>query len=352
MFESLGLENWTPQSASLVAGGLIGAIFGVLAQLSRFCLRRGLVETGHERRSALGLWLTALLVAIAGTQALSIAGLVDFSGHRFLASGVAAPAIILGGLLFGAGMVLARGCASRLTVLTGTGNLRALVAVITFAIIAHATLKGVFAPLRVWLSSFTFDLGATTTLTSLPGTPIIWAALAVAALGAYIFRLNIGVKNLAYGAAIGALVPLGWFTTGTLLLDEFDPITLESLAFTSASSETLFWTVAGTAIAPGFGVGFFGGVLLGSAIAALSSGEFKWEGFNQDLPTHRYLIGGSLMGIGGVLAGGCTVGAGLSGVSTLSFSAALALASIIAGALATKATLGAGHTIAHSVPAE
>lgn len=352
MFESLGLENWTPLSASLVAGAVIGTIFGILAQLSRFCLRRGLVGNGSERSSALGLWLTALLVAIAGTQALTIMGIVDFSEQRFLASSVAAPAIILGGLLFGAGMVLARGCASRLTVLTGTGNLRALVAVITFAVIAHATLKGAFAPLRVWLSSFTLDLGATTTLSALPGGPLLWAGLTIAALAAYIFRLNIGAKNLAYGAAIGALVPLGWFTTGALLFDEFDPITLESLAFTSASSETLFWTVAGTAIAPGFGVGFFAGVLSGSAIAALSSSEFKWEGFTQDVPTHRYLIGGSLMGLGGVLAGGCTVGAGLSGVSTLSFSAALALASIIAGALATKAALGAGQTIAHSIPAE
>jgi len=226
MFESLGLENWTPLSASLVVGALIGLAYGVLAQLSKFCLRRGLVGDDSERSSALGLWLTALLVAIVGTQALNLAGIVDFSAHRFLSSNVAAPAIILGGLLFGVGMVLARGCASRLTVLTGTGNLRALVAVITFAIIAHATLKGAFAPARVWLSSITVDLGATATLTALPGTPLIWISLAVACLVAFIFRLKIGAKNLAYGAAIGALVPLGWFATGALLFDEFDPITL------------------------------------------------------------------------------------------------------------------------------
>ena len=352
MFESLGLENWTPLGASLVAGAIIGLLFGVLAQRSRFCLRRGLVGDQSERSSALGLWLTALLVAIAGTQVLVATELADFSTHRFLSSNIAVPAIILGGLLFGAGMVLARGCASRLTVLTGTGNLRALVAIITFSIVAHATLKGILAPARVWLSSFTFDLGNTAGLTDLPGSPFIWIAITVAVLIVAITRLGVGGKDLAYGAAIGALVPLGWFVTGTFLFDEFDPIVFESLAFTSASSEALFWTVAGTAIAPGFGVGFFGGVLSGSALAALTTREFEWSGFNQDVPTQRYLIGGSLMGVGGVLAGGCTVGAGLSGVSTLSFSAILALSAIIAGALTTKALMSNTTANAQAIPAE
>lgn len=350
MFETLGLENWTPMSASLVAGALIGALFGIFAQRSRFCLRRGLVGQGAERRNALGLWLTALVTAIIGSQTLKYLGILDFSEQRFLASEISAPAIIFGGLLFGTGMVLARGCASRLTVLTGTGNLRALVAILVFGVVAHATLKGVFAPLRVWLSSTTVDLGPITSLSALPGGTMVWAPITVAALIAIIARSGARTSDLIYGALIGALVPTAWFTTGVLLFDEFDPITFESLAFTSSTSETLFWTVAGTSIAPGFGVGFFGGAIAGSALAAIFAREFVWVGFTGEIPTHRYLIGGALMGVGGVLAGGCTVGAGLTGFSTLSIAALLALGSIIVGALVANAGLSRQTRVAF--PAE
>ncbi len=352
MFESLGLENWTPLSASLVVGGALGLVFGILAQISRFCLRRGLVGTAAERSPALGLWLTALVTAILGTQALSFAGIVDFSEHRFFSSSIPAPAIILGGLMFGIGMVLARGCASRLTVLSGTGNLRALTTILVFAVVAHATLKGALAPARVWLSGLSVDLGAAVNLTALPGDALVWTALAVAGLAAIILRQSLTAKDIVFGVMIGALIPAGWFATGALLLDEFDPIALESLAFTSASSEALFWTVAGTAIVPGFGVGLFAGVLVGSLLSSLSRREFAWTGFSEDLPTHRYLIGGSLMGVGGVLAGGCTVGAGLSGVSMLSVSAILALVSIVTGALLANGFAGQRSSALASVPAE
>lgn len=349
MFESLGLEDWTPLGASLVAGMLFGLLFGVLAQRSRFCLRRGLVGEGSDRAQALGLWLTALATAIVGTQFLISLELVDFSEQRFFASGISVPAIVLGGLLFGTGMVFARGCASRLTVLAGSGNLRALTAIILFAIVAHATLKGALAPLRVWVSSASISL-ETTTLTSLPGGAFIWSAIAVALIAMVILRNALTLRDAIFGVLIGALIPLGWFTTGALLFDEFDPITLESLAFTSSSSEALFWSVAGTAIEPGFGVGLFGGVIAGSALAALFFGEFSWQGFDGGVPTHRYLVGGSLMGVGGVLAGGCTVGAGLSGMSTLSFAAMLALGSIVIGALVANAMLNRRSILA--VPAE
>jgi len=132
---------------------------------------------------------------------------------------------------------------------------------------------------------------------------------------------------------IGALVPIGWLGTGHLLADEFDPIAMESLAFTSSASDALFWWVAGTAIKPGFGVGLFVGVLVGAALASFLTQTFEWTGFSEQTPTHRYLIGGAMMGIGGATAGGCTVGAGLSGVATLSTAALLTLVSIIAGAL-------------------
>ncbi|MCH9809315.1 MAG: YeeE/YedE family protein [Alphaproteobacteria bacterium] len=333
MFEELGLEGWTPLAASVVLGLMIGGLFGVLAQRSRFCLRRGLVGSDAERSSALGVWLMALAVAVAGTTAIVEYGFVDLSATRFQSQSLPLVAILLGGLLFGIGMVLTRGCTSRLTVLAGTGNLRAVLTLLVFAIAAHATLKGVLAPARTWLGGMTVDLQGPGTLAALAGSAIIPAAIVAAVLVFVAIRSRAGIGDLVMGALIGVLVPLGWIGTGYLLADEFDPITLESLAFTSAASDTLFWTVAGTAIAPGFGVGVLGGTVLGALLASVAFGEFSVVGFTKDTPTGNYIVGGVLMGVGGVLAGGCTIGAGLTGVSALGISAILALLAIVAGGL-------------------
>ena len=349
MFESLGLEEWTPQAASVVLGLLLGLVFGVLAQISRFCLRRGLVGSGVDRADALGVWLVALAVAVFGTQILVSLDVLAFDEHRFMSGNVAVGAIIAGGLLFGAGMVLSRGCASRMTVLAGSGNLRAVAVLLVFAVVAHATLKGVLAPLRVWVSGFsvTLENGA-----GLGGSGLVLAAILGMGVAAFAWRSRLGLRGLAFGVAIGALVPLGWFGTGVLLFDEFDPITLESLAFTSASSESLFWIVAGTAVAPGFGVGLLGGVVVGSLLSALVRREARIEGFTGEVSTGRYLAGGALMGFGGVLAGGCTIGAGLSGVSLLSIAPMLALVAIVIGAKLTDMALQDGAPGSVAVPAE
>jgi uncharacterized membrane protein YedE/YeeE len=126
-----------------------------------------------------------------------------------------------------------------------------------------------------------------------------------------------------------------------VLQDAFDPIPQESLAFTGPVAEGLFWTVAATSIPAGFGTGLVAGVLAGSLAAALLFGRFRWQSFESPAETGRYMAGAALMGVGGVLAGGCTVGAGLSGVPTLSVAALLALAAIAAGALGADAALRA-----------
>lgn len=350
MLETIGLGDWTPKMASVLFGILIGAAFGVLAQGSKFCLRRSLVGDPAERASAAGVWAAAFGVAIAGTAALVAAGVLDFSENRFHATSVAGLAVLLGGGLFGAGMVLARGCASRLTVLAGSGNLRAISVLLVFAITAHATLKGALAPARIWLASLTIDFPGAASLSSLPGGLLIGTGVLVAAALIIIARSGVTPAQLTMGLLIGALIPLAWLVTSVVLADEFDPITQESLAFTSSASETLFWWVAGTAVAPGFGVGVLGGTLLGSLLAALASGEFAVSGFTAEKSTGSYLLGGALMGVGGVLAGGCTVGAGLSGISTLSISALLALTSITAGALLTHSLLSGMRDGAEMTP--
>ncbi|MFK7938916.1 MAG: YeeE/YedE thiosulfate transporter family protein [Roseovarius sp.] len=347
MFESFGFETLTAPQAVLWFGLALGVLFGGLAQITKFCLRRALV--GEDRRAAAGVWLTAFAVAVLGTQGAVAMGWVTFGDHRFMAGDLPVLAIIAGGVLFGAGMVLTRGCVSRLTVLGGGGNLRALSVLVVFAITAHAALKGVLAPLRTSLGSFTLPMESA----ALPGNPMLWAGLLAALALGVALRSGNRPGMLMLAGLLGALVPLGWVGTGFVLYDDFDPIAMESLSFTSPFADTLFYTVASTSITPGFGVGLIGGVFAGALLLSLALGQFSWQSFSSPRETGRYMAGGAMMGLGGVLAGGCTVGAGLSGVPTLSIAALLALAAMGVGAVATdRALRAAPRARAHPVPAE
>ena len=330
MFEWFEFESLTPVQASLIFALILGVAFGVLAEITRFCLRRAVV--GSDRKQAAGTWLMALAVAMAGTGWAMWAGLISFADHRFTTSELPILALILGGAAFGVGMVLTRGCASRLAILSGSGNLRAIFVLVLFAITAHATLKGVLSPIRTTLGQFTLSVGDYGTLAALPGGALFWSALICLAALAIALRSGNRPGQLALAALLGALVPLAWVGTGFVLFDDFDPISMESLSFTSPAAESLFYTIASTAISPGFGPGLLGGAIAGAALSALIFGRFQWQSFDSPRQTGRYTLGALLMGLGGVLAGGCTLGAGLSGVPTLGLSALIAIASIVIGA--------------------
>ena len=351
MFETFGFDGVTARQAAVALGLILGLAFGVLAEVTRFCLRRAIVGDPDERGSAAGVWLAALAAAVIGTQAAVAAGLISFDAHRFMAPDLPWLAIVAGGLLFGAGMVLTRGCPSRLTVLLGSGNLRSLTVLLVFAVAAHATLKGVLSPVRTALGTATAPLGDAVSLATLPGGPLLWSGLiAVAALG-FALRSDAARRHVALGFLLGLLVPAAWVGTGFILFDAFDPIPMESLSFTSPAAETLFWGVASTSIPAGFGVGLVGGAVGGALVSSIVGGRFRWQSFENPAQTGRYVAGGALMGVGGVLAGGCTLGAGLSGVPTLSFAPILAIVSIVAGGRITDLLLRAerGHA---TVPAE
>ncbi len=335
MFESLGFENATAPQVAVWFALAIGVAFGILAQITRFCFRR--MIDGTDRRQAAAVWLTALATAVIGTQFAVAQGLITFDDHRFMAAELPGLAILIGGLAFGAGMILTRGCVSRLTVLAGGGNLRAVLVLLAFAITAHATLKGVLAPVRTTLGAVTLPLENT----ALPGNGLIWAAVIALAAVAFALRSGHRATTLILAAVLGLLVPLAWVGTGYILLDEFDPIAMESLSFTAPASEALFFTIASTSIPAGFGTGLLGGVVIGAFAASILRAQFQWQSFDSPRQTGRYLAGAVLMGTGGVLAGGCTVGAGLSGIPTLSVAAILAIVSIGLGGIATRAILSA-----------
>ncbi|MBM9595351.1 YeeE/YedE thiosulfate transporter family protein [Roseitranquillus sediminis] len=351
MFASFGFESLTAAQASVVLGLILGLAFGALAEVTRFCLRRAVAGERSERRTAAGVWLAALAAALVGTQVAVASGFIGFDEHRFMNAELPWLAIVGGGAMFGAGMILTRGCVSRMTVLLASGNLRALTVLLVFAVTAHATLKGTFASVRTAIGSVTLPLGEATSLAALPGGALFWSGLL--AIAAAIFAVRSGVRPLHLGLAalLGLLVPAGWVGTGFLLYDDFDPIAFESLSFTSPTTEALFWSIASTSIPAGFGVGLLGGVILGAGALALASGRFTWQSFESPAQTGRYVAGAALMGVGGVLAGGCTVGAGLAGVPTLSVAALLALLSIVGGALLADRALNRTPQAA-GVPAE
>ena len=192
-------------------------------------------------------------------------------------------------------------------------------------------MKGALAPIREAVGDATLPGGTATELAAWPGGEV-WPAIVAGAAFLFAIFSRARLSHLAMAAAIGLLVPLGWIGTGFVLLDDFDPIPAASMGFTGPMADTLFWAVAATSIPAGFGTGLAAGVLLGSLAAALASGEFRWQSLESPRQTGRYLAGAVMMGVGGVLAGGCTVGAGLSGVSTASLAALLALAAMAVSA--------------------
>ena len=321
------------RSLHLIAGLILGLIFGVAAQISRFCLRRAVAGDVSERSSAGAVWLTGLAAAIVGFALAQSFGLVAIEDHRFLSPSLPIAAILIGGLAFGAGMVLTRGCVSRLTVLSGTGNLRAVLVLLTFAVAAHATIKGVLAPVRTSLGSLNVELPVGS-IAELPfGLPGL--ALVVLLIAGYLIRTaRPRTLHVVLGAVVGLVAVAGWMATSVLLFDDFDPLPVQTAAFTLPWTDSLFWVIASTAIPAGFGVGFIGGVLTGSFLSASARGELKLQSFSSGGETLRYIAGGTLMGVGGVLAGGCTVGAGLSGSATGSIAALVALGAIVVGAKA------------------
>ncbi|MEI2386773.1 YeeE/YedE family protein [Breoghania sp. JC706] len=324
-----------PEPAILAFGGLaIGLMFGAFAQQSRFCLRAAVVEFVEGTPGPkLAIWLLTFSAAVLGTQLLVFSDLAQLAEARQIASPQSLSGAALGGLMFGAGMVLARGCASRLLVLSATGNLRALLSGLVFAVVAQASLRGILRPLREWLAAgfTTTEIGGNDLL-AFTGTTTGWAlAFAALWLGAGLFvalRARIPIWQAAAAAAAGLTIPLAWWFTAGMAGQAFDPVQVEAVTFTGPSADTLMLVLSPPGGALDFDVGLVPGVFLGSALAALLAREWKIVGFHDGPSMRRYLLGAALMGFGGMLAGGCAVGAGVTGASVFAVTAWVALSGI------------------------
>jgi uncharacterized protein len=330
----------------VVGGLLIGLIYGAVALLSGFCLLSGLRGWWARGDSRLiRTYALALGVAIVATQLLAARGVVDLGKSIYLQPSFSAPLMFAGGLLFGYGMVLANGCGSRALVLLGRGNLRSFVVVIVLGISAQMTLKGLIAPARILLLQAS---QATPKLISLPAlvsqlglsenfartlaASVIAGALIIFAFAHARFQRAWG--QIVAGVAVGLLVTAGWFVTGYLGADEFNPTAVTSLTFVAPIADTVQYAMLSTGLTLNFGIAMVAGVFTGSLVTALVSRRFLWEGFSSPRHMLRSIGGGALMGAGGAMAYGCSIGQGLTGLSTLALASFVAVAGILLGSAA------------------
>lgn len=323
-----------------LGGFVIGGLFGAFGQRSRFCLRAAVIEFA---RGSVGLkiavWVLAFSVAVFGVQALIVAGVLDVSEARQLAGAASLSGALLGGAMFGVGMVLVRGCASRLLILSANGNLRALLSGLIFAVTAQATLRGALSPVRdalagLWVvtDADSKHLLAVLGMGREAGVAMGLVFLICAVLIALRCRLRVWSWIGAIG--VGSMVVCGWVFTYSLSTRAFTPTGVESMSFTGPSADTLMLALTPLETLD-FDVGLVPGVFFGSFLAALIARELKLEGFQGGAHMRRYIIGAVLMGFGGMLAGGCAVGAGVSGGSVFALVSWLALSAMWAAAAAT-----------------
>lgn len=354
------METWLatdlisdPAKAS-IGGFLVGLFFGAFAQSSRFCLRSACIEFWNGRLGQhVGVWLFVFGTSLFLVQCLMTDGIFTASEVRQLASPGTLSGAAIGGILFGVGMILARGCASRLLVLSATGNLRALTAGLVVTVVAQASLSGVLSPLRLSLSEiWIVDANVRNLMSYLPGGAGIFFGILILLLAAAIaFRSGLGWQRAALGGGVGLTVAAGWWFTAALSHVSFAPIAAGSVTFTGPSADTLMALITSPTVPFDFSIGLVPGVFAGSFLSSVLRREFEVQVFDADTGTLRYLVGAALMGFGGMLAGGCAVGAGVTGGAVLSLTAWTALFFMWVGAgLADRAMNHPGFKLRAEAP--
>ena len=343
------LQAWVDrlgEPAVLALGGLLlGATFGFFAQRSRFCLRSAVIEFARQLAGGkLTVWLFAFAVAVIVTQALALSGWLDTSTARQLSARGSLSGALVGGLLFGTGMILARGCSSRLLILAAQGNLRSVIAGLVFAVTAQASLGGMLAPLREGIAGWwTIDGGPSRDLlahvglghAAAMGFGLLWL---VAAMW-WARKQRVPVWGWLGAIVVGLTIAGSWWFTYRITQVSFDPHPVQAMSFTGPSAELLSRVLFASARPLNFDMGLIVGVVLGAFLAAASFRELKLEGFQGGASMSRYLAGAVLMGFGGMLAGGCAVGAGLSGASVFALTAWITLTAIWCAAALTDRLL-------------
>lgn len=322
--------------------GLFGGILlGLAARIGRFCTLGAIEDLFYgENTLRLRMWGIAIGVSIIGTFGLSATGLVDLGDTLFLSRNWNPIASIFGGLVFGYGMALAGNCGYGALARLGGGDIRSLLIVIVMGISAYVTLGGPLSALRIWvfggadvtstLPTFALSLSQLTgqsleTVGTLIGAAILCLTLTNK-------ELRASFSHIFWGAIAGVAIVSGWAGTYWVSINGFDATPVVSHTFSAPIGETLLYAMTSSGNSISFGTGSVAGVLIGAFVGALIQGHFRWEACDDPRELRRQLLGAFLMGVGAVVAVGCSIGQGLSAFSVLAYSAPITLASIMAGA--------------------
>ena len=339
----------------------VAFVFGAIGQKTHFCTMGAvsdIVNMGDWSR--MRMWLLAIGVAILGAGALHAAGLIDLGKSIYRTPTFTWLSYLIGGICFGIGMVLASGCGSKTLIRIGGGNLKSLVVFLVLGIVAYMTMRGILGVFRVNVlekAAITFPGGQ--------DVPALLAATGMAPQTAFLLAvLGIGggltafcllkrdfwtFDNLLGGLGTGLAVVAAWYVSGHLGYLPEHPETLEEafLATNSGRMESLTFVApqayslellmlwSDTSRKVTFAIATVLGVIAGAGTWALITRSFRWEGFASVEDTASHLLGAALMGFGGVVAMGCTVGQGITGFSTLALGSIVTFLAIVAGAAAT-----------------
>ncbi len=332
----------------LLAGGFVcGFAAGAAARYGRVCSMSAVEDAliGRDFRAAKA-WGLALAVALVLTQILSMFWPLDWTASVYGAPVLDVLGTFVGALIFGFGMALVGTCSFGLLVRAGSGDMRAVVSACVVGISAFTVTAGVLAPLRLLLTT------PVTVDTTSFGGPMISGiagqlfgidrgqaglvaafALAFVLVAAAILdrRLRRRPRLLLAAVVMGASIAGGWLVTA-MALERLDTARLESLSFVAPVGRLLVQIMTDQLRDASFGVAAVVGVVAGASATAILKKEVRWEAFDDVREMRRHMLGALLMGIGGVLARGCTIGQGMTAASALAISAPIVVVGVIVGA--------------------
>jgi uncharacterized membrane protein YedE/YeeE len=336
----LDLENYEIFQIVNLSAFILGLLFGAIAQKNQFCFSGSIKDyilTDSTKRAA--SVVMAIIVAIVSTYFVANINEIDLSESIYLNENMNYFAIVLGGALFGIGMMLADGCSSRHLVKFAQGDAYSLVTLLFIGIFAFATTRG-------FISEFIIYITKNETLVSLSSHIVnsqlnIFVVLVPLFIFLWILTKSFTrILSLKDGFLMGLIVAVGWYITGVIGADSLErEIAISSVSFVYPAAQTLEYFAFFQVIDLSFGISIILGVVSGAFVMSRFNRKFSF-GCTSNLEQSKIkynMIGGALMGVGGVLALGCTVGQGLTGVSTLAFASILAILSImISGFLTAK----------------
>lgn len=323
-----------------IVGGFGGILLGLAARMGRFCTLGAIEDYFYGNSSQRArMWGVAIGVAIMGSFGASGLGLVDLSRSVYLSETLNIVASVLGGLTFGYGMALAGNCGFGALARLGGGDLRSFVIVLVMGLSAYITLSGPLAQLRLDLFPHSPAANSPSLAHWLHRATGISADIFGLAIGAVIFLACLLPRNpplsksaLLWGAVVGVAITSGWVGTSCVGRAGFAPIPLTSHTFSAPIGATMLYAMTASGSAITFGVGSVIGVLIGSFCGSLIKGHFRWEACEDPRELRRQILGAVLMGVGAVVALGCSIGQGMSAFSVLAISAPITLGAIVLGA--------------------